>query len=68
MSENVAAIDLPGHLFPFTIEAFGKEDGELKWKITVAEPGVVQIPGKAETGCEVTITVTDKLGNQTTAE
>lgn len=47
--------DLPKEVYPFVIELIDESTNEVVWFQPVTVPGVVQIPGKKETGVEKSV-------------
>lgn len=45
---NYAFVDLSPDSFPFTVTATDADTGEVLWTQTIAEIGVVTVPGKPE--------------------
>lgn len=54
MSKPVAFHDLPPEAFPFAIELFRTDNGEVVWRTEVYGPGAIEVPGLgAELGVEL---------------
>jgi hypothetical protein len=46
----VAFRDLPGQVYPFTLELIDESTNTVVWSIRVDSPGVVTVPGKKTLG------------------
>lgn len=54
----VAHATVPDDVFPFTVESYRGDTGEVLWTREVTGPGPVQVPGFGHLGVRIGIRVT----------
>lgn len=65
MTDNVAFGDLPADAFPFTIEFFRHDTGEVVHTIHVPGPGAIAVPAlAADVGVKIDVRIISPQGVQ----